>query len=342
MQRAAFTSYLLGLILFAALVGTIAQLGELERFLDLLQRVEPVWLILCMVLQSCTYLYEAIAWRRILRGHGYEFPLSELFPLSVAKLFSDQAMPSAGISGNAFFLSALRRRGVATTSAMSCMLIDLAAYFSSYAASTALSLAVLALHHEASRWLLVLTSIFVVLQMSIPIGLWHIKHRGTFPGQALLARSPRISAWLRTAHRTAGSLTIRSGQFGELAALHAIIIVLDAATLWVILKGIGHDIVFWWAYSSFITASMVMSLSPIPLGLGTFDATCVVMLHAAGVGLEAGLTATILFRGVSVWLPMLPGMWLIRREMRSSQQAHCGNEEAKHGRLHARIRTQRR
>jgi uncharacterized membrane protein YbhN (UPF0104 family) len=59
-----------------------------------------------------------------------------------------------------------------------------------------------------------------------------------------------------------------------------------------------------------------MSLSPVPLGLGTFEATCVAMLGGAGIGLEAGLTATILLRGTTTWLPMLPGLWLIRREMR--------------------------
>jgi len=33
------------------------------------------------------------------------------------------------------------------------------------------------------------------------------------------------------------------------------------------------------------------------------------------VPLEASITGTILLRGFTLWLPMLPGLWLARREM---------------------------
>jgi glycosyltransferase 2 family protein len=60
---------------------------------------------------------------------------------------------------------------------------------------------------------------------------------------------------------------------------------------------------------------MAASLGLIPLGLGTFEATCVAMLRTFGVSLEAALTVTLLLRGFMLWLPMLPGLWLARREL---------------------------
>jgi hypothetical protein len=33
-----------------------------------------------------------------------------------------------------------------------------------------------------------------------------------------------------------------------------------------------------------------------------------------GSPLEAALAATLLLRGFTMWLPMLPGLWLVRRE----------------------------
>ena len=40
------------------------------------------------------------------------------------------------------------------------------------------------------------------------------------------------------------------------------------------------------------------------------------MLGLLGIRIEAGLTATLLFRGFTLWLPtMLPGLWLARREL---------------------------
>jgi uncharacterized membrane protein YbhN (UPF0104 family) len=68
------------------------------------------------------------------------------------------------------------------------------------------------------------------------------------------------------------------------------------------------------AFASFILASIVATLSPLPLGLGTFEATCMALLHLLGGGLEASLAATLIFRGLILWLPMLPGLWLMRKE----------------------------
>lgn len=40
------------------------------------------------------------------------------------------------------------------------------------------------------------------------------------------------------------------------------------------------------------------------------------MLGLMGVPIEAALSATLLLRGFTVWLPMLPGMWLARWALR--------------------------
>ena len=65
---------------------------------------------------------------------------------------------------------------------------------------------------------------------------------------------------------------------------------------------------------SFILASVVATLSPIPLGFGSFEGTCTGLLHLMGGGLEASLAATLILRGFTLWLPMRPGLWVIRRE----------------------------
>ena len=98
----------------------------------------------------------------------------------------------------------------------------------------------------------------------------------------------------------------------------ASIFLLDAATLWAMLRAVGQNISFLAAFPSFVVASMVATFGLVPLGLGTFEATCVAMLRTLGVPLEAALTATLLLRGFTLWLPMLPGLLLARREFKSS------------------------
>lgn len=94
--------------------------------------------------------------------------------------------------------------------------------------------------------------------------------------------------------------------------LHASVFVLDAATLWVMLQVVNMPLSFWAVLPCFVLASMVATIGPIPLGLGSFEATCVGMLGVMGVPIETALTATLLLRGFTLWLPMLPGMWLTR------------------------------
>ena len=67
-------------------------------------------------------------------------------------------------------------------------------------------------------------------------------------------------------------------------------------------------------FTSFVLASVVATLSPIPLGLGTFEGSCTGLLHVMGGGLEASLAATLILRGLTLWVPMVPGLWLIGRE----------------------------
>lgn len=80
-------------------------------------------------------------------------------------------------------------------------------------------------------------------------------------------------------------------------ALQAATFLLDAVTLWLTLRSIGMDIEPEKAFVSFILASVVATLSPLPLGLGSFEGTCVGVLHLLGVQAEAALAVTLIFRG---------------------------------------------
>jgi uncharacterized membrane protein YbhN (UPF0104 family) len=67
--------------------------------------------------------------------------------------------------------------------------------------------------------------------------------------------------------------------------------------------------------TSFVLASIAATLSLLPGGVGSFEAGSVAAMRYLGVPLEAALTSTLLFRGLTLWLPMLPGIWFARHEM---------------------------
>jgi len=89
----------------------------------------------------------------------------------------------------------------------------------------------------------------------------------------------------------------------EVIALQSSIFLLDAATLWCTGEAVGLNVDVGSTFMSFILASVVATLSPIPLGLGSFEGTCTGLLHLMGGGLEASLAATLILRGLTLWLP---------------------------------------
>ena len=65
----------------------------------------------------------------------------------------------------------------------------------------------------------------------------------------------------------------------------------------------------------FTVGAIVAMIAPTPLGLGTFAAGTTGMLVLLGVPIEAAFSATVLMRGMTFWLPMLPGVLIARREL---------------------------
>ena len=94
------------------------------------------------------------------------------------------------------------------------------------------------------------------------------------------------------------------------------VFLIDSATLAIMLKAIGSPLPFSTAFPAHVMASVAATIAPIPLGLGTYEATAVALLHVSGLPVESGLAAVLLLRGFTLWLPMIPGFWLARREMR--------------------------
>ena len=141
-------SWLLGVLLLAGLIMVISHIGELENFAILVRRAEPVWLLLALLLQVGTYLSVAAVWYLALRAGGTPHSFLSLVPLGIAKLFSDQAMPSGGMSGTAFFIAALSRRGVPNHVCMATLLLSLVAYYGAYLLAALATLLLLYSHHE--------------------------------------------------------------------------------------------------------------------------------------------------------------------------------------------------
>jgi hypothetical protein len=224
-------------------------------------------------------------------------------------------VPTGGVSGAILVVRGLTRRGVPTNVAMAVLLVGLVAYFAAYLAAVLTSLAILWLHGRANAALFVVVAIFVAIVVAIPSGvLWMRQWADRMP-VTWLRRLPGAAFLLRAIAKAPTDLLRDPLLLGETLILELAVFVFDALTLWLVFRALGDTPAMWVAFVSFIMASVAATIGPIPLGLGTFEAACVGMLSLLGVAIEAALAATLLLRGLTFWLPMVPGLWLARREI---------------------------
>jgi uncharacterized protein (TIRG00374 family) len=312
-----YATWILGILVLAALVVVVLHIGELERFAALAREARPKWIILAAALQAGTYVASAGVWHRTLAAAGSPRRLRSLVPLGLAKLFTDQALPSAGLSGTMLLARGLARRGVPGQVATETLLVTVCSFYSAYLAAVLAALGLLWLHHEVRPALLAAAGVFAVAAVAIPAGALWLKRWGARSAPAWLARRPELATLLETIANAPNDLLRRPSLLAQTVLLHLGVFMLDALTLWVVFRALGESISFYVVFVSFMMASVVTTIGPLPLGLGTFEATSVGMLKVLGVEVEDALAATLLLRGLTFWLPMLPGLWLARREIGS-------------------------
>jgi Mg2+-importing ATPase len=170
---------------------------------------------------------------------------------------------------------------------------------------------------RASSLIVTVSLAFMVLGVGLTAGMLALtgKHLSRIPKR--IQRFQFVQTALKDA-RNANSALVRDKWLQAVAAFYQLLtFLLDAATLWILMHSLGGHPAFTSVFASFMIANLFRSISFIPGGLGTFEAAVVYMLKTGGTAYSTGLTAALLFRGITFFLPMAPGMWFSHRLNRS-------------------------
>ena len=322
LQGSRWLIWLIGTAACAALILVVTHLSEEQEFLRLVQKINPYWLGLAVLLQSGTYVVQGFIWRMVAGATRHALPMSRACEMSLAMLFVDQALPSAGISGGVLVFGALSRAGMPRPAVASAVLVNVATYYLAYSFCMALALSVAFYHGYFSGWVNVVMLSFVFTGSGVA---WFVM---SLPGGGM--------NWLKTRLRHLTKLaqlldlvdfahpeSFRNMRVLFLAfASHVVIFLLDAVTVWVAVRALGVTYAIGGVYASFMASTLFRTIGIMPGGLGTFETASVMSLKSIGLPLSVGLSATLLFRGLSFWLPMIPGLICSRNILgRSLHQA---------------------
>lgn len=315
MRKRLFAAALGGLLLVLAGILVLAQADRLERFLQLLEHMSPLWVAVALMFQLGTYFSLATLWKLAFLAGSVDYPLRALMPLAVAKLFADQALPTGGISGMAFFVAALKGRNINTTLSMGVLMVSILSWYAAFVIVAITALLLLWLYHEIHYWILIASTLFFVIAIAIPSAMLFLRYAEKKEFPSWISHFPALPELLSLYGDVSADMVSKPLLLVQATILQMVIVVLDVATLWAMLQALGDPVTIFHAFPSFVMASMVAMVSLIPLGLGTFESTCTLLLVMQGVPLETAITGTLLLRGFTLWLPMVPGLWLTHREL---------------------------
>jgi uncharacterized protein (TIRG00374 family) len=307
--------WLLVVLIAGAIVVAALHWGDVKKFAELTARAQPVWLAGALLLQIATYVSLSAQWWLVLRKAGTRRPMLKLLPLTITKLFADQVVPTAGVSGNVVLVDRLRALDVPREHAIAAVMLAIVAYYLSYAAGTIVAVAMLWLHGRLSLALVGVAALLLAVATAIPAAILWLQGKGESALPAWLRRRESVRETFEMLGDAPRAVLRDPRLIIQLSLLNLAVFVADAATLLLCLFALGVSAPFDAAFVGYTMAAIVTLLGAVPLGLGSFEATSIATLRLMGVPFEAGLSATLLYRGFALWLPLGLGMILTRGVM---------------------------
>lgn len=322
----------LGVLILVAL-----KFSELRLFKEVFLRANIYWLLGIIVSQILAYYSSAFNYRDVLRVKDLEIGVNELFPITFVVQFLNQALPSATLSGQAFFIQYLKKYGLTVAEGIGRAIVELMTIFIAFGVFFLIS-ALLMFHSgvlAAKPEISFLIYLFLFFGVFFGILFFTLQRKG----------GGRLSKWLikrlhlyfekkqkkdpsehvamifdeLRSNVNIGEIGRRKFAFFSATLWQGMVLIFNIMTLLFISFALDFKISFSTAFASFILTRFISMVSFIPGAFGVFEGGMTLILISFGLSASASLAITILFRVFTFWLPMPIGWVLFRRLLRRQE-----------------------
>ena len=312
-------SRIVGIALLAGVVIIATHFSEQREFLRLVREAKLSWLLAAVALQAGTYFAQGRIWTAIGRAAHKHLPFALTYKLALAKLFVDQALPSAGISGTVVVAQVLEKRALPRPTVMAGVVINTTSFFLAYAAAL-FGASIVILFRQPNAFILTSCLFFVAFCIAVPYGLMKIAGKDTPKKPGWLVRNHVVQNALNVM-KDANPKLVRNRRLQIVASFYQLMtFMIDATTLWMLIRSLGAFAAPIDLYASYMVSNVVRTVSFVPGGLGTFEGALLLLLRRTKIPVPIGLAAALLFRGLTFFLPMIPGFWFSHRLAKKSRQ----------------------
>ena len=323
--------WLFWLLIIAFVWVVVSRFAEIQTLVKTLETGQWQWVLAAALLQVLYYITYTALYQAAFHTVEVESRVGELLPVMFASLFVNVAAPTAGASGAALFIDDAARRGESAARTAAGTLLMLVADFVSFTVVLSIGLIYLFNQH-ALQWYevigaLILLGMTTVLTLVLLLGLWQPDRLHRLlnwvqrTANALAGRLRRLpslpedwsetnanefieAALAITAHPQRLSRTLLVGfavHIVDLASLYTLFLAFHTpVTLGMLVSGYAVGVLFW-----------IVSITP--QGIGVVEGVMTLIFTSLGVpGANAAIIA-LSFRGLTFWLPLGIGFFVLRR-----------------------------
>jgi len=317
--------WLLAVATFLLFLFVVLHRGELEQLARVLRHADWLLLIFAVIAQAFFQLNEATIYWVMYRILGYRPPMSRVLQLTLAASFVNRMAPSAGLSGTTLFAERMSRRGIPAGRTVT---VNVARYMLDYGAFLVVlgfGMLYLAGHHELTRLEVKAALAFGALTLSgLGVGVVLVSRRDVLArfaawiGRALGGIARRLhpkraltqagTAELVEEVLSAVALLARArGQTLALLVMAFFIHIFDLLSLVIVFAAVGRLPHLGVMIAGYGLAYLAGFVSLVPSGLGVFEASMTAVYVSLGIPLATAAVVTLIYRLVSLWLPLLVG-----------------------------------
>jgi len=319
------------LVTLAALVIVYLEFSELKLISRFFLSANWYWLAGIIATQFFTYYFLALNYQEILKMKGVKIKVRKLFFTTFVIQFLNQAIPSATVSGQIFFIQYLKKYGLSLVEGIGRAIIEILTLAFAFGVFFLSAVILLAYNHNLSGGANIVRYIlYIFLFISFASLSMFFAFQGDGRG--------RISEWFiglfrrmfgrRKKGNSTDYITLIIDQMRENLSIKELnkhkrlffravlwqgaILLLNVFTLFFISYSIGSEISFTTAFVAFILTKFISLISIVPGSLGIFEGGMTLILISFGSPADAAFAITLLFRAFSFWIPMPIG-WLLYR-----------------------------
>jgi len=323
--------WLFWLLIIAFVWVVISRFTEIQKLVETLAQGQWEWVLAAALLQVVYYLVYTGLYRSAFYTVEVESQVNELLPVMFASIFVNVAAPTGGASGAALFVDDAARRGQSAARAAAGTVLVLVADFSAFTLVLIVGLVYLFLQHDLKAYEIAGAAILLLfiggLTGVLLLGLWQPDWLRRLLGW-LQRTINRMAGWFRrpalladdwadknAAEFTEAAIAIAAHprRLGCTLAVALAAYLVDLASLYTLFLAFHQPVGFGTLVAGFAMGILFWIVSITPQGIGVVEGVMALVYASLGVPAAEATVIALAFRGLTFWLPLAIGFFLLRR-----------------------------